>query len=101
DPGAVTLGRLGLDGLGTEGQQDFLADAPAAAAGHRHAATAALLDLGHQVPVVALRDPRREMVRAAQEVHDEARARPLVDVLGAAFLLDAPGVHDHDAVGER
>src|SRR5437867_4417091 len=96
----AAAGGLRLDGFRAKGQQHLLAVLPALEAADRHA-EAAFLHLGHQAPVVTLPDARRKMVGAAQEVHHESRARPLVDLLRAAFLLDAPGVHDDDAIGER
>ena len=44
-----------------------------------------------------------EQIDLADEVGDEARPRPLVDLTGRADLLDAAGIHDGDPVrhGER
>ena len=49
----------------------------------------------------ALRQRRLEHVGAADEIGDEARARPLVNCLGVADLLDSALVEHGDAVGHR
>ena len=40
-------------------------------------------------------------VRLADEIGDEARSRPSVDLLGCPNLLDAPFIHNRDAIGHR
>ena len=49
----------------------------------------------------ARRSPASSDVGAADEIGDEARARPLVDVARRADLDDAAVVEDGDAVGHR
>ena len=45
-------------------------------------------------------EPAVEAVGVAQEVADKRRRRALINVGGGADLLDPPGVHHDDAVGE-
>ena len=67
--------------------------------GHQHGRQAAVIG---QNDLVAL-DPRRQEIhrRCADEAGDEEVARVLVDLLGAADLLDDARFHHHDPVGHR
>jgi hypothetical protein len=44
--------------------------------------------------------PAGEHVHRPEEAHDERARRLLEDLRGGAHLLDAPGVHEHHAVGD-
>src|SRR5689334_14598502 len=74
---------------------------------HAHAHVAGELALPHvdrvaaDAHLVARHVPGVDHVARADEARHEARVRPVVYVLGRADLLDAPGVHHHDAVGHR
>ncbi len=58
------------------------------------------VDAADTEPAVAERS-RPQHVAFAQEVGDERRLRPLVDIAGSADLLDHAVVHHDDTVGHR
>ena len=55
----------------------------------------------HEAAAMRCRDAAGDQSVAADELGDEQRLWPRIELIGRADLLDAPGVHHDDAVGER
>ena len=100
--GILAAARLG-DVLRAQPEQHLVADAPAVArlARRRHR-EGEPVGQAHGQPAAVLHDTARQQIhrRRADEGGDKPGLWRMVDLMRRADLVDAPGVHDDDAIGQ-